>query len=78
MGKEILPDTNTDPPVISRNRPGRNSGITPEIVPKKVTSDKIDAFEKRNRLTPRYSDFYEEFDDLEKNEDTFAQIQITD
>ena len=72
MGKETSSETVTEPRVINVNRPIRNLESASKIEPKKNTSDKFNSFGKNAGPIPRYSDDYEEFDDLERNEDTFA------
>jgi hypothetical protein len=72
MRKETLVETNLEPQKNNNNRTARSLGGASKIIPVENSSDKINIYSNKDGQIPRYSDFYEEFDDLERNEDTFA------
>jgi hypothetical protein len=72
MRKETLSETTPDNKILSGSGPKRKMENVSESTLEENTLDKLDLFGTRAGLIPRYSDDYEEFDDLERNEDTFV------
>ena len=72
MGKEVMREIETKPKKKGNNllseRTENDGGNTSE----KDILDKIDVFGPAMGSIPGYSDEYVEFDDLERNEDTFG------
>jgi hypothetical protein len=72
MRKEVLQESDTKPEIINNNPPTVKIESVSENASNKDILDKIDVFDPTMGLVPGYSDFYEENDELERNEDTFA------